>query len=120
MELLELILFLLIAVVASSMLDQVVRGVSLPLVQIALGVVIALVLPIPDDITIDAELLLILFIAPLHFNETRHVDSEGLYKNRFGIASLVTGLVLLTMVALGTSLHALLPAIPLAATISVL
>ena len=118
MELLELILFLLIAVVASSMLDQVVRGVSLPLVQIALGVVIALVLPIPDDITIDAELLLILFIAPLHFNETRHVDSEGLYKNRFGIASLVTGLVLLTMVALGTSLHALLPAIPLAAALA--
>ena len=42
MELLELILFLLIAVVASSLLDQVLRGVSLPLVQILLGVIIAL------------------------------------------------------------------------------
>ena len=41
MELLELILFLLVAIVASSLLDQIVRGVSLPLVQIALGAVIA-------------------------------------------------------------------------------
>ena len=118
MELLELILFLLVAVVASSMLDQIVRGVSLPLVQIALGIIIALVLPVPDDITIDAELLLILFIAPLHFNETRHVDSGELYKNRLGIASLVTGLVLLTMITLGFSLHALIPAIPLAAALA--
>ena len=30
MELLELILFLLVAVVASSLLDQVLHGVSLP------------------------------------------------------------------------------------------
>lgn len=37
MELLELILFLLVAVVASSLLDQVLHGVSLPLVQIILG-----------------------------------------------------------------------------------
>lgn len=118
MELLELILFLLIAVVASSLLDQVLRGVSLPLVQILLGVIIALVLPLSGDLSIDAELLLILFIAPLHFNESRHVDSGELYRNRFGIASLVTGLVLLTMVAVGGALHALMPAIPLAAALA--
>ena len=118
MELLELILFLLIAVVASSLLDQVLRGVSLPLVQILLGVIIALVLPLSGDLSIDAELLLILFIAPLHFNESRHVDSGELYRNRFGIASLVTGLVLLTMVAVGGALHALIPAVPLAAALA--
>lgn len=75
MELLELILFLLVAVVASSLLDQVLHGVSLPLVQIILGVIIALVIPLPSSINLDAELLLILFIAPLHFNESRRVDS---------------------------------------------
>lgn len=64
MELLELILFLLVAVVASSLLDQVLHGVSLPLVQIILGVIIALVIPLPSSINLDAELLLILFIAP--------------------------------------------------------
>lgn len=64
MELLELILFLLVAVVASSLLDQVLHGVSLPLVQIILGVIFALVIPLPSSINLDAELLLILFIAP--------------------------------------------------------
>lgn len=119
MELLELILFLLVAIVASSLLDRIVRGVSLPLVQIALGAVIAFALPISLTDGIDFELLFILFIAPLHFNESRHVDSSELWRNRFGIASLVTGLVLATMAAVGFSLHALLPAIPLAACLAV-
>lgn len=118
MELLELIMFLLIALVASSLLDQVVRGASLPLVQIALGAVIALVVPSSLTEGIDFELLFILFIAPLHFNESRHVDSESLWRNRAAIASLVTGLVLLTMVAVGFSLHALVPAVPLAACLA--
>ena len=119
MELLELILFLLVAIVASSLLDQIVRGVSLPLVQIALGAVIAFAFPLSLSEGIDFELLFILFIAPLHFNESRHVDSSELWRNRFGIASLVTGLVLLVMVSVGFSLHALLPAIPLAACLAI-
>lgn len=119
MELLELILFLLVAIVASSLLDQIVRGVSLPLVQIGLGAVIAFLVPTSLTEGIDFELLFILFIAPLHFNESRHVDSGELWRNRFGIASLVTGLVLLTMAAVGFSLHALLPAIPLAACLAI-
>lgn len=119
MELLELVLFLLVAIVASSLLDQIVRGVSLPLVQIALGAAIALAIPTTLTEGIDFELLFVLFIAPLHFNESRHVNSSELWKNRFGIASLVTGLVLITMVAVGFSLHALLPAIPLAACLAV-
>lgn len=119
MELLELILFLLVAIVASSLLDQIVRGVSLPLVQIALGAVIAFAFPLSLTEGIDFELLFILFIAPLHFNESRHVDSSELWRNRFGIASLVTGLVLLVMVSVGFSLHALLPAIPLAACLAI-
>lgn len=118
MELLELILFLLVAVVISSLLDQMLRGVSLPLVQILLGIIIALILPLPSSLGLDAELLLILFIAPLHFNESRHVDSGELYRNRFGIISLVTGLVLVTMIAVGITLNALIPAIPLAAALA--
>ena len=118
MELLELVIFLLAAIVVSSVLDQVLHGVSLPLVQIAIGVVIAFVFPLSSSVQIDSELLLVLFIAPLHFNESRHVDSGNLYRNRLGIASLVTGLVLLTMATVGFTLHALVPAIPLAAALA--
>lgn len=118
MESLELILFLLIAVVASSLLSQFLRGVSLPLVQILLGAIIAFAMQTPLSSGIDAELLLILFIAPLHFNESRHVDKSEMWRNRWGIASLVTGLVLAIMAAVGFTLHALIPAIPLAAAIA--
>ena len=45
MELLELILFLLVAIVASSLLDQIVRGVSLALVEIGRGALISFLIP---------------------------------------------------------------------------
>ena len=83
--------------------------------QIALGAALALAVPTPLEWGIDPELLLILFIAPLHFNESRHVDSGALWKNRWGIASLSVGLVFAIVAACGATLHALLPAVPLAA-----
>lgn len=115
MQTFELILFLLAAVIASSILDKFLPRVSLPLVQVALGAVIATAVATPLEWGIDPELLLILFIAPLHFNETRHVDSGQLWKNRWGIASLSVGLVVAIVIACGATLHALVPAIPLAA-----
>ncbi len=115
MQTFELILFLLAAVIASSVLYKFLPRVSLPLVQVALGAVIAAAVATPLEWGIDPELLLILFIAPLHFNETRHVDSGALWKNRWGIASLSVGLVFAIVIACGATLHALVPAIPLAA-----
>ncbi|MEY8313782.1 cation:proton antiporter [Adlercreutzia muris] len=114
MQTFELILFLLAAVIASSILDKFLPRVSLPLVQVALGAVIAAAVATPLEWGIDPELLLILFIAPLHFNETRHVDSGALWKNRWGIAALSVGLVFAIVIACGATLHALVPAIPLA------
>lgn len=118
MQTFELILFLLAAVIASSILEKFLPRVSLPLVQVALGAGIALVVATPLEWGIDAELLLILFIAPLHFNESRHVDSGNLWKNRWGIASLSVGLVFAIALGCGLALHALLPAIPLAAALA--
>ncbi len=118
MEAFELVLFLLVAVVASSILEKLLPRLSLPLVQIALGAAIAFFVTTPFSSGIDPELLLILFIAPLHFNESRHADSGLLWKNRWGIASLAVGLVVLITVAVGCTLHALLPVIPLAAALA--
>lgn len=112
MAALELVLFLLAAVVASSILDRLVRPLSLPLVQIALGALIGFFVATPLESGLDPELLLILFIAPLHFNESRHADPSALWKNRFGIASLAGGLVFAIALATGGLLHALVPAIP--------
>ncbi len=118
MEALQLVLFLLAAVVASSIVGRFLPALSLPLVQIALGAIIAAFVGTSFDTGLDAELLLILFIAPLHCNESRHADSGALWNNRWGIFLLAFGLVLATVAAVGFALHALLPAIPLAAALA--
>ena len=118
MHALEAILFLLAAVAVSSILERVLPRLSLPIVQIALGAIIALFWTTPFSGGIDAELLLILFIAPLHFNESRHADSGALWKNRWGITSLAAGLVVAIVISVGFTLHVLLPAIPLAAALA--
>ena len=81
METFELILFLLTAVIASSILDKFLPPLSLPLVQISLGAALALAVPTPLEWGID----------------------------------LSVGLVFAIVAACGATLHALLPAVPLAA-----
>ncbi|MGN0078018.1 MAG: cation:proton antiporter, partial [Coriobacteriales bacterium] len=114
MELFELIVFLLVAVLISSVLDEVLPLFSLPLVQIALGVAVALVAPQLGDITLDPEFFLLLFIAPLLYNETQHVDKLALWRNKVPIVSLAIGLVLVATLAAGFALNLAQPSIALA------
>ena len=69
MEVFELVLMLLLAVLLSSILEQVVPRVSSPLIQIALGIGIAMLAISPIEVNLDPELFLVLFIAPLLFND---------------------------------------------------
>ena len=64
MELFELVMLLLLAILASSVLDQMLPRVSLPLVQIAVGVVAAFFVPGRSGFVMDSELFLVLLIAP--------------------------------------------------------
>ena len=74
MEILELALIVLACVIGSAVLCQVVPRLSLPLVQIAVGAVVALAVPAVRDVSISSELFLVLFIAPLLFNEARETN----------------------------------------------
>lgn len=111
----SLILLLAIAVLLSSLLEQMLPKISLPLVQIALGVIIALLAVAPIDVTLNPDFFLILFIAPLLFYEAKEADKFGLWRNRNMILSLALGLVVAIMLAVGFCVHALVPSIPLAA-----
>ena len=113
METLELVIFLLAAIAVSGIADRFLRNVSLPLVQIATGVIIALIVNLPLEQGLDLELLLVLFIAPLHFNESRHVSTGALFSNRWGIISLSLGLVAAIVVVMGFALDRLVPAVPI-------
>ena len=115
MELLEIVLLLLGAVLASSVLDQMMPRVSLPLVQIALGAAIAALWAGPLDLEVDPELFLVLFIAPLLFDESRRASKKDLWNSKGGIVSLAVGLVLAIVLVVGFALHWLVPSVPLAA-----
>ncbi len=115
METFELILILLACVIASAPIDQVLKRVALPLVQVGIGFAVAVVLPEVAHVYIDPELFLVLFIAPLLFNEARESVKADLFHNLGHILSMAIGLVLLTVLVVGFALNWLVPSIPLAA-----
>jgi len=77
-------------------------------------VIIAL-LPIEFTPQLNPELFLIVFIAPLLFNDGIMADKKTLWKLKNPIILLAFGLVLLTVLAVGYLVHFLAPSIPLAA-----
>lgn len=115
MTLLYFCLVLAAAVLASAVFDQLVRGVSMPLIQIAIGAVLALCGVTVAGFEVDSELFLVLFIAPLLYQEARSVDKVALWSNRIMILSLAIGLVIVTILVVGFLLSAIQPSIPLAA-----
>ena len=115
MEVFELILLLMAAVLLSSVLDQVVPRISSPLIQIGLGVIISFLAISPIEVSMDPELFLVLFIAPLLFNDSIEANKKSLWENKGIILSYAVGLVLIIMLCVGFALNWLVPSIPLAA-----
>lgn len=115
MEYLVIALLYIGAVLVSSVLDQFLRGVSLPLVQMAVGVAIYFFVELPIDVTINSELFLVMFIAPLLFDESRNISNRILWENRNTVLSLAIGLVVVSVLVVGFVLHWLVPSISLAA-----
>ncbi|PWW34372.1 MULTISPECIES: Na+/H+ antiporter [Paenibacillus] len=114
MELFEFILLMLAAVSLSNLVNRFIPSVSVPIIQIALGMLITL-LPLHYELTLNPELFLLLFIAPLLFNDGRHADKEALWKLKKPILLLALGLVFVTVAVMGYFLNWLFPVIPLAA-----
>ena len=112
-----MILCIIAAVVLSSFLSRFIPKVSTPLVQIALGA-LASQLPFFPDVTLDPELFMVLFIAPLLYLEAHEIDKTELLKSVKLSLSLAIGLAIATMVAVGFALHTVWPAIPLAAALA--
>lgn len=118
MATLELIILLFVAVLISAVLERVIPRVSLPLIQITLGLVIAVLSLNPADVSLNPEFFLVLFIAPLLFHDAKESDKLALWKNRRAILSLAVGLVIVIMLAIGFTVNLLEPSIPLAAALA--
>lgn len=107
------ILMMLLAVVVSSMLVRVSPlPVPLPLVQIALGALIASVTDFRMELHPDVFFLL--FLPPLLFLDGWRIPKDDLFRDKGTILEMAFGLVICTVLGIGLLLHWLIPAMPLA------
>ncbi|QGQ97265.1 Na+/H+ antiporter [Paenibacillus psychroresistens] len=114
MEIFLAILVLLSLIGISHVIQRFIPFVPIPLIQIMLGIIL-IMLPFDIHVPIDPELFLVLFIAPLLFNDGKKTPREELWRLRAPILLLAVGLVFLTILIGGYALHALIPTMPLAA-----
>ncbi|ANU15356.1 Na+/H+ antiporter [Planococcus halocryophilus] len=114
MDLLLTIFLLLICLLISNVVSHYTPYIPTALIQVALGVILVLIY---EDITFDIETewFLLLFIAPLLFNDGSRFPREELWRMKGPILGNAIILVLLTTVVGGYFIHWLIEEIPLAA-----
>ncbi len=112
MDSIGITLAMFLAVIASGVFVRALPiAIPLPLVQIALGAVIAGVFH--RGVSLEPELFFLLFLPPLLFLDGWRIPKEGLLRDRFTILELALGLVIFTVVGLGFLIHWMIPAMPL-------
>lgn len=108
------VLTLLMLVGISQLSSRVLSFIPVPLLQIALGAVVAWP-ALGVHVEFEPELFLMLFLPPLLFSDGWQVPKRDLWKYKGPIFLLAVGLVLFTVVIAGYFIHFLIPNIPLAA-----
>lgn len=112
MHSIEVILTMLLAVVVSGYLVRLIPlSIPLPLIQIALGAVIAGFFG--HGVVLEPEIFFLLFLPPLLFLDGWRVPKIGLLHDRGTILALAFGLVVFTVLGAGYLIHWMIPAIPL-------
>ncbi|GFZ89007.1 sodium, potassium, lithium and rubidium/H(+) antiporter [Paenibacillus marchantiophytorum] len=114
MEVFIIILMLLVLIGVSNVVHRFVPFIPIPLIQIALGASLVMV-PLGIHLHLEPELFFILFIAPLLYNDGKHTPRDELWRLRAPILLLAVGLVFITVLVVGYSVHWMIPSIPLAA-----
>lgn len=110
----ELVLLMLVLIGVSNVLNRFIPTVPVPLFQIILGA-LAAIMPLGLHLPLNTELFLLLFIAPLLYNDGKKTPREELWNLRSPILLLALGLVFVTVFAGGYFIHWLIPSIPLPA-----
>lgn len=107
-----IVLFMLAAVVLSGIVIRVIPlALPTPLVQIALGAVIAAVTH--HEVRLDPDVFFLLFLPPLLFLDGWRIPKQGLLRDKETILELALGLVIFTVLGMGLFIHWMIPAIPL-------
>lgn len=112
METIEVVLAMLLAVVVSGYVVRVIPiALPLPIIQIALGAVIAGIFK--RGVILDPEIFFMLFIPPLLFLDGWRIPKDGLLRDKAAILELALGLVVFTVMGMGFLIHWMIPVMPL-------
>ncbi len=112
METVTSALLLLLAVVFSGAITRALPfPAPIPLVQIALGALIASVADL--GVRLDPDVFFLLFLPPLLFVDGWRIPKEGLMRDRNTILALALGLVVFTVIGVGLLVYWMIPAVPL-------
>ena len=114
MALTNFVFILLVTIVLSNILDSAFPSLPLPLIQIGLGVLIALT-PLDIKLDLEPEIFMGVLIAPLLYREAEEADLVALWKVRREVVFMVFGLVFVTVFVIGFSVNYFAATIPLAA-----
>ncbi|HZG14473.1 MAG TPA: Na+/H+ antiporter [Candidatus Bathyarchaeia archaeon] len=114
MDILMTVLLLLLCLLISNIISHYIPSIPTALTQIAFGILLAFVFQ-GFSLELETEWFLLLFVAPLLYNDGRHFPRGELWKLRAPIFGNAIVLVLLTTIGGGYFIHWLIPDIPLAA-----
>ncbi|GMA70338.1 sodium:proton antiporter [Leuconostoc litchii] len=110
MALLELIVILIVAVTVSNVVSHFIPEIPISLFQIVIGIFLALAFGI--YVEVDSAWFMLLFIAPLLFNDAWRFPKRELWELRGPILGNSIILVILTTLVGGFFMHLLMPQLP--------
>jgi Na+/H+ antiporter len=112
-ETISVALLLLLAVVVGGAIARMSPvALPLPLVQIALGALIASVANL--GVKLQPDIFFLLFLPPVLFLDGWRIPKERLFRDRGTVLELALGLVVFTVVGVGYFINWMIPAMPLA------
>lgn len=105
-------IMMIVLVIISNIISHYLVAVPTALIEIAVGLIIALVFDI--QINLEADWFMLLFVAPLLFNDGKLFPKNELWELKAPIFAYAIWLVLLTTLVGGFFIHWLIPEVPLA------
>ncbi|GAB5052626.1 cation:proton antiporter [Pediococcus ethanolidurans] len=116
MEIVILVLVLVIAVLVSNIIASKFTQVPLAFIEIAVGLLVAFIVPYYRHYTMNPDLFMLVVLAPLMFYEGLNTNMRVLRRSFSTTLSLAVGLALVTVSIVGVTAHLTLTelALPLA------
>ncbi|MGX6962504.1 Na+/H+ antiporter [Vagococcus xieshaowenii] len=111
MLLLEATILIILLVVISNVISHYLVSIPTALIEIAIGLLVVLFFNI--NITWESDWFMLLFVAPLLFNDAKHFPNKDMWELRIPIFGYAILLVFLTTILGGYFIHWLIPSFPL-------